>query len=549
MTEQDVPRFTGEGPGAAPAPGRTGGLWLRALNDGRRAYAILALLFAYAVFQRLGQTINNDVAWYIYSANALLDGGRLYDDIFFEVNPPLMLYHTVPPVLLARWSGLFPVDVYYLYIFAVIGLSLALSGRILALVAPAMPAAYRRGLLLALFLAVAIGPAGDFGQREHLMLTLALPYFLLLALRAGGAGVGRRLALPVGVLAGLGFAIKPHFLLLPVLLELYLLCQRRKPALAFRGETLALAGTVLLYLLAILLFTPEYPAKVVPYALEVYNQTISNALAFVLRRWETLLLPGVAALFLFQRRRLRYRHLADVLVLGAIGFYAIYVVQMKGWNYHIYPTTAMLLLSFVVLFADHLHTVLQTTSAGATPLRRQLVGLAALAVAAFLVARPLANPGNNNPLFPLLAPFVEAHGPDSSVYFFSSNTWTAWPMVLYTEAHWASRFAHQWLVPGLEWHRRKNGGGEQAKDGELLVEIEDFVRESLIADLSKRPPVLIFLDARPVKSWYVGYEFDFIDYFSADPRFVEIWSHYELVRDFEGFQVYRRCRGDCVKEG
>ena len=60
--------------------------------------------------------INHDVAWYLYSAGRLLDGGRMYQDIFVDVNPPLALYLTVPPVYLARLTGMFSVDIFIAYL-------------------------------------------------------------------------------------------------------------------------------------------------------------------------------------------------------------------------------------------------------------------------------------------------------------------------------------------------------------------------------------------------------------------------------------------------
>ena len=50
-----------------------------------------------------------------------------YRDIFFDVNPPLMLYLTVPAVLAARLTGVFVVDAYFLYVFAVVALSLVFA--------------------------------------------------------------------------------------------------------------------------------------------------------------------------------------------------------------------------------------------------------------------------------------------------------------------------------------------------------------------------------------------------------------------------------------
>jgi hypothetical protein len=151
---------------------------------------LIALLIAVTVASKLGQTAHADVGWYLYSAGAFLDGGRLYDDVFFEMNPPLMLYLTVPGVVLARLTGLFSVHAYFLTVFAVVAFTLWLATRIL----PALEG--QAGLVIA-FVVLAILPAGDFGQRPHLMVCLALPYLLLVADRLHNDKAARgRFSLP-----------------------------------------------------------------------------------------------------------------------------------------------------------------------------------------------------------------------------------------------------------------------------------------------------------------------------------------------------------------
>jgi hypothetical protein len=343
------------------------------------AVLLIAVAIAVIVDARLGVTINNDVAWYIYSAGAFLDGGRLYDSIFFEVNPPLMLYLTVPGVALARFTGIAPAPAYVLSVFAVVALSLWLAAAVL-------PGRQGVGILALMLLALVILPAGDFGQRSHLMVSLALPYLLLTAIRLqGGAPCGTAIAAVVGAVAGLGVAIKPHYLLLPATLECLLWWRRHHPLSALRPENLALGAVLAAYTVAVVLFTPEYLRRVIPYALEVYNSAYRNSWSFVLARPETLLVPLAALLHLWARRSLAAPQAAmgDVLTAAMLALFALYLSQMKGWNYHIYPTTAMLvLLAGNVAFA----------AAAGRPLR-----LAGLALAGLLVIKAAILADNRYP--------------------------------------------------------------------------------------------------------------------------------------------------------
>jgi hypothetical protein len=478
---------------------------------------LVASLMALVGFTKFGHTVHTDVAWYVYSAGAFLDGGRLYDDVFFEMNPPLMLYLTVPGVMLARSTGSFAVNGYLLTIFAGVGFSLWLGSRML------LPQ-HRLAWLIVSFFALVVLPGGDFGQRSHLMVILGLPYLLLLAhrLHDRNADLGKPFTIAVGASAGLGFAIKPHFLLAPAILELILWCRTRRQLTFLRPETLALGAVVALYAVAIVILTPDYLTRIVPYALEVYEIGYRNPLLMVLARPETVLVPVLVYVYWRERGALT-PHLAamgDVFSLSAVALFAVYVMQMKGWNYHLYPTTAMLtMLAGVLLTAP-------------SPVSRTARTMAfALTVA--LVSKAAVWSNNHRPLMEQLLPFVRAHPPDA-IYLFSANISPGFPMTAYADVRWASRFPSQWLIAGIEQHRRAG-----APDTNLLVEIERFATDAVIADLSQRRPEIVFVDTRPWKPWQAAIEFDFIGRFSADPRFATLWARYEQIGEVHGFEVYR----------
>jgi hypothetical protein len=215
--------------------------------------------------------------------------------------------------------------------------------------------------------------------------------------------------------------------------------------------------------------------------------------------------------------------MGDVFTVAALALFAIYLVQMKGWNYHIYPTTAML-----VLLAGNF--ALAPAALGA-PLR-----FAGTALAGLLAIKAAILADNRYPLMDRLMPYIQTSGADS-IYFFSSNTWTGFPMTLYADVQWASRFPALWLLPGVV--NAETGAGSDA-DAEALGTIDRFVTAAVITDLLTRRPVIIFVDARPVKPWYRVPGFDFIAHFSADPRFAALWARYERIGDVQGFEVYRR---------
>jgi hypothetical protein len=480
---------------------------------------LVASLMGLVAITKFGDTIHHDVAWYIHSAAAFLDGGQLYDDVFFEMNPPLMLYLTVPGVMLARSTGLFSVNGYLLTVFAAIGLSLWFGMRMI-------PAPRRSVWLILSFFALVVLPAGDFGQRPHVMVALGLPYLLLVARRwhDPGRDVAKLFAIAVGASAGLGFAVKPHFLLVPAILELTLWYRTRRLTFV-RPEMLALCAVVALYIASIVVFTPTYLTRIVPYALEVYQIGYRNPLVLVLARPETILLLVLVYLY-WRRRRALAPDLAaegDIFSISAIVLFAVYVMQMKGWNYHLYPTTAMLMMLAGVLLTD--------SPAVSRPLRTMV-----FAFTIALVSKAAVLSDTNGSLMDRLLPAVRAHAPHS-IHVFSANVSSGFPMTVYADVRWASRFPALWLIPGIEQRRRATSPDA---DPDRLAEIERFATEAVIADLSEGRPELVFVDVRPWKPWQSAIDLDFIDRFSADARFAALWARYELIGEEQGFEIYRR---------
>jgi hypothetical protein len=87
-----------------------------------------------------------------------------------------------------------------------------------------------------------LAPGFSFGQREHACVLFGMPYLAAAVLRLQGGQISRKsLATCIGVLAGIGFALKPHFLAVPALVELLLLARFGWRSLLVRVEPRARA--------------------------------------------------------------------------------------------------------------------------------------------------------------------------------------------------------------------------------------------------------------------------------------------------------------------
>src|SRR5262249_38790062 len=160
---------------------------------------------------------------------------------------------------LARITGLSDILLYRLTTgLAQAGLLLVVN-RLLASHVLAGRDQERRYVILALCFALFPLSREDFGQREHLVLGLLLPYLTLAVARARGQAVSIGIAVLAGVLAGLAIALKPPFGLAWVGVEGWRVLTTRRVTAWLTPELITVAVVGLAYALAVTALTPEYP--------------------------------------------------------------------------------------------------------------------------------------------------------------------------------------------------------------------------------------------------------------------------------------------------
>lgn len=130
--------------------------------------------------------INHDEAYLMALAGRLLDGGQFGKDIM-DMNPPHVWWISAMPVWLARQIGLRLDVAASVFTVAMAVLSVAAVAR---LTATAGLGRVPRSLFLALAaLLVLFIPGYDFGQREHWMVLLTLPYIVARGCRLNNSAI------------------------------------------------------------------------------------------------------------------------------------------------------------------------------------------------------------------------------------------------------------------------------------------------------------------------------------------------------------------------
>jgi hypothetical protein len=480
--------------------------------------------------------MHHDVAFYVYQSGRLIDGARLYQDTM-SLSPPLISFWAIPPVWLARLFGWPEITVFNVYQLLVVVISLVTCRHVLNQVLQSKSVVLKESFFLVLIF-VALRPH-FFGQREHIMFVLVMPYILAAVGWATERPLNWHVRLFVGVLAGVGLAIKPHFLLLWLMIESYFVFVKRIKSSWRRLENGVIAAFQASCLALIFFCTPEYYEKIIPMAMEAYGSFDSSVSYLLLHPY--IKLCGVAFLgFFLVRSTATTRELRRILLIASLSFLIIGLVQRKGFYYHFYPAAATSVLLLVVIFFDSMETF---------GLIRRLAGHRKSVIALVMVLSILALAGVKLVRYshwtetPLLSPLIrltQEHAKGKPIFLFSSAIYPAFPLVNYSGVSLSSRHPHLWFLPGFYADVSTSDKGFSYHTRDEMGALERSFMDEVISDLFKDPPVLLICDRSRIKQGFGKTQFDYIEYYLQDPRFAEFWKNYEFLSSVDSYQVFKR---------
>ena len=458
---------------------------------------LLALILACGLSTCFFYTLNHDVAYLLHLAQQVLLGARLYVDVP-EINPPLVVWLNLPIAWVALHTQLAPSLVFRLAVLALALASALLSARLLRAVAGRD--ASLAWLALALYVTMLM-PAYHFGQREHLALLCSLPYLAEALRRLTGQPLALRSHLAIALLATAGLALKPHFLLVPLLVEGYAAWQTRRLA---PGCLLA-AAALLAYLLGVLLWLPEYLAMV-----RLLGGGYSVHAASWFSFMDTAYFYATAILTMMALLARPPRPLAGVLLLAVAGFALAAILQRKGWAYHWVAAMGLAWLLFG-------QAVLQATS-GRMLRGQRMAPLIVCSLVALLslldLSRAVRSGQRVNPAPAQLGPVIRELGGGPVIVF--STLDVAFPLVTEAGIGSSTRFPTMTVVQAME-----QGGNRAALD---------WIHHAFAEDFYRKPPRLLIVQVDERGEPVV----DFVRFFAPDvPQLLQ----YRVVRRLPKFQV------------
>jgi hypothetical protein len=494
-----------------------------------------------------------DQGLFVHMAQLLLEGKVPYVDMF-DVNPPLAIYIEILPVLVSRLFHM-PIPLSFsIYISVLELLSCCLVLWVLV-------AARRYGAVV-LGASALIGFAYfnqiqrmDFGQREHIFCIVYAPFLLLRYLRWQNIAVGRWPSIAVGVLAGIGLALKPHFMLMACAPEIvwWLRSRQFKPFVA--PEVLSAVAVIAVYLFHFI-FLPRQELQaffnfVVPIYKEGYEYYVTSPIFNMASFWRTdFLLLALSSLLAVVLARLSSLPLA----ICAFSFMSavVFVLAGQDWSCHMIAVRTGNTMALAVE-AALLYQLLPLKAIGLG--RPELTGMAASVVAASVVGggmylnsvklvedeefrnrQPYAlvqvgypewGMGSVDDMDGFVSSCLEHSSKGDALLFICASMAPGYPVLLQTERKPASRFLHGMMLPILSFIVDKPELDAKAK--ERFRGYKKQVIDWYTEDIQKNRPKLIFIQDNPM-SWVLG-DVDFINTRLAN---------YKKLEEKGGISIYQR---------
>lgn len=494
--------------------------------------AVIGLVFQFTTF------LNHDIAWVIYSAGQMLSGAEFGRDVI-AANPPLIWYLSFPVVTLAETFDLNPATSFRLFVTA-----LALSSSVWS--AGIIRRSAFKHLASSLFLSSLFlfffDAQRDFGQREYLALVFCLPYLCVSAGKSEGENYPVWESIMVGLIAGLGWALKPYFLAVPFFVELILL-KKSTWRFHFRPEVLSAVTVIAAYIAYLLIFKQQYLFETIPMINQVYW-------GFENSRWELfrrinleLVIVSLSGWMLF-RQRFANPALVHVIFAASLGFLVSLVVQNKGYSYHYEPFRATLVIGVAVWVSSirSNHDMKSETRL----LRFALTGLLLVSLARtggwYLSYNNLGisdadvNTNRGAPgMQKRVIAAIEKYAGTERFLAFSTHPIPGFPTALYVDAEWVSRTNSRIFLPAIAKLRSLNLEQNNAQ----LDFAEAKEREFALRDLSQDPTV-VFVDDSKNKHGIGNLSFDVLSFYLEDPAFQVAWKSYREVEPIGTTRVFVR---------
>lgn len=333
-----------------------------------------------------------------------------------------------------------------------------------------------------------------FAQREQIAFLLCAPY-------VAGSSRCRSWGLLSGVMGGVGFLIKPHFLI-----PLVLICALRRN---FGIQERAIVVVGIIYGFILVLFFQPYMFNMVPAAMATYwaisypwTDSAQQAL-FILLCSLPLVMAGAMPLA------------ARPYLVATFGFTVAAVLQGKGFIYHFIPAFCFLAM-FLVVCSMNPNRFFARIS--------MLLLIMQIALLSKITGYWIYGTQQNAEGYLAIRQEIDQSGSYASLH---PNPSLVFPWAIHSPSEFKGVAICQIFLPAVRKHIAGQGKGSPEVAYQLAL-------EQAKTELRRRPN-LVFVSRLD----HDGTPFDYLPWLLQDPEFSKLWTNYQFYRSIGPFRLFR----------
>jgi hypothetical protein len=500
--------------------------------SGRLTMAVAALVSILWIVLLVRGPIDWDLGWQMFAGRRIHEGARLYVDVgTTEQHPPLYIWLCAA---LSRISIILHVDPVRFFLAAITTACGASAWYATRFVKSAKTPS---SAVFAIFAFTALALFGfAAASAEQIAVAFILPY-LAAASNPESHTFNRRTRILVGLLAGLGMAMKPHYALVWLAIEGALALRTRNSRSFLRTESIATFGVWIAYIAGTAVFTPQY-FHAARRAAGYYSDFMPGSLRAVLWNPATIYVACAVITVFFARRRARVSadvtsaddvlnagdvvtvragsgDVAYMMLLAALAMWIGAIVQRKGWPHHMLPAIAFSIAAMAIAV-----TSVRPRRALAITILLLLFGTYRIHTDRELLRR--AQVGAPTFLWGM-SDVVHRFAPHGPILMLSYSLSPAFPLVNETGASWTLPESSLWMVSGLYRDAWQTRGPYAYRAPNDWVPFEKEVHELIWRGVRERPPAIVIIEAN------MDSRFDMKAFAETDPRMKAFFSNFIKV--------------------
>lgn len=494
-----------------------------------RLLFIITLFTIYYLSWRIQSSLflSWDINYMLHATSRMLDGGTYTYD-FFNPNPPIIFYLYTPVILAHSLIPSITITVLFrCYIFLLLTLILSLSYAL----AKKILGPRTKGFILLTAITLFIFPLYETGQREHLIAAFLLPYILLLANRVEKHKLNPALIFPSAILAGIAFAIKPHYLLILLFIEIYYGIKTKRWLAFIRPETAIIVFIVLTHYAFIYYLYPDYFTILTPYLLRLYYPAVSDSLFNLVSNAFMISILLAAILYYVLSNIRSYSSIYSFLFILTLGFFIAYILQQTTFYYHLLPCIITSTLLVYLICIDHLKRD--------PVLKHNYFFLGIIFIFFFNTSYNIYTMYNQKSFIkktiqPIVS-FLKSHNTSDPIMFFNTEVSLPLLTIEQTQNPLGQRYDCLWTFAGLantpitpQWKQDQH-----------------FFITMIKEDLIHYKPRFVFIDIKEPKAYIQPSHFNYLTWLQSDAGFNKEWKlyhHFATIKELPYYEldIYQR---------